>query len=185
MAKAKTKNQHVIPYRDKWAVRGEGNDRPTSIHNTQGEAIEAAREIAVNQRSNLIIHRTDGRIRERDSYSNDPLPPRSLRKVLFPATRSVTGKSRIRKAVKEVISESRRSSAEALHVVPHNGSWAIRGEGNRRARSTHHTQSEAIQTAKEIARKRGADVFVYRPDGRIRDRDSFARDPNPPRDRKQ
>jgi len=184
MAKAKTKNQHVIPYRDRWAVRGEGNDRPTSIHNTQGEAIKAAREIATNQRSDLIVHRTDGRIRERDSYSNDPLPPRSFRKVLFPATRSVTGKSRIRKAIKEVISESGRSSAEALHVVPYNGSWAIRGEGNRRARSTHHTQSEAIQTAKKIARKRGADVFVYRPDGRIRDRDSFARDPSPPGDRK-
>src|SRR5260221_12415527 len=112
MAKAKTRNQHVIPYKDKWAVRGEGNDRPSSVHGTQGEAIDAARHLAVHRGSDVIIHRTDGRIRERDSYGGDPLPPRSPRKVLFPATRSTTPKSKIRKAVKEVINESRRSSAK-------------------------------------------------------------------------
>ena len=32
MAKAKTKNQHVIPYGDKWAVRGEGNDLRSRLY---------------------------------------------------------------------------------------------------------------------------------------------------------
>lgn len=112
MAKAKTKNQHVIPYGKKWAVRGEGNDRLTSLHETQADAIDAARDIAVNQRSDLIIHRTDGRIRERDSYGSDPFPPRAPRKVLFPATKSVTSKSRIQKAIKEVIKESKEATAK-------------------------------------------------------------------------
>lgn len=29
------KNQHVVPHGGEWAVRGEGNERVTSIHPTQ------------------------------------------------------------------------------------------------------------------------------------------------------
>jgi uncharacterized protein YdaT len=64
------KNQHVVPHEGKWAVKGEGNTRVTSIHDTQSEAIDAAKEIAVNQKSEVFIHRPDGRIRERDSYDD-------------------------------------------------------------------------------------------------------------------
>ena len=70
------KNQHVVPRGDKWAVKGEGNRRATSVHEVQKEAIEAAREIARKQRSELFVHGQDGRIRERDSYGNDPYPPK-------------------------------------------------------------------------------------------------------------
>lgn len=70
------KNQHVVPHGDDWAVIGEGNKRHTSIHSTQREAIDAAREIARNQHSELLIHGEDGRIRQRDSYGGDPYPPR-------------------------------------------------------------------------------------------------------------
>ncbi len=34
------KNQHVVPHNGEWAVRGEGNERVTSTHRTQQEAIE-------------------------------------------------------------------------------------------------------------------------------------------------
>lgn len=71
-----SKNQHVVPYDSLWAVRGEGNSRVTSVHQTQGEAIVAAREIAQNQHSELVIHGRDGRIRDKDSFGNDPFPPR-------------------------------------------------------------------------------------------------------------
>lgn len=70
------KNQHVVPHKEGWAVRGEGNSRATSVHDTQQAAIEAAREIAQNQQSELLIHGRNGRIRERDSYGNDPYPPK-------------------------------------------------------------------------------------------------------------
>lgn len=43
---------------------------------TQAKAIERARKIARNQESELVIHGKDGRIREKDSYGNDPFPPR-------------------------------------------------------------------------------------------------------------
>lgn len=104
------KNLHVIPNHGGWAVRGEGSSRVTSVHDTQREAIEAAREIARNQSSELVIHGRDGRVRERDSYSSDPLPPREPREVLFPPTTSTTSKKAIEEAVSEVIRESNGGS---------------------------------------------------------------------------
>jgi hypothetical protein len=70
------KNQHVVPHSDGWAVRGAGNERATSVHTTQQAAIDAARSIARNQSSELLIHGRNGQIRERDSYGEDPFPPR-------------------------------------------------------------------------------------------------------------
>lgn len=68
--------QHVVPHGDEWAVRREGAERVTSTHRTQGEAIEAGRDIANNQSTELFIHGRDGRIRDRDSFGNDPNPPK-------------------------------------------------------------------------------------------------------------
>jgi hypothetical protein len=70
------KNQHVVPHAEGWAVRGEGNEHATSVHRTQSEATEAARQIAVNQQSEVLIHGRNGQIRERNSYGNDPCPPK-------------------------------------------------------------------------------------------------------------
>ncbi len=70
------KNQWVVPRDGQWAVRGEGNERATSVHDTQAEAIAAARNIAINQRSELIIQGADGKIREKNSYGNDDFPPK-------------------------------------------------------------------------------------------------------------
>ena len=73
------KNQHVVPSGDQWAVRGEGNSKKTKITRTQRDAIEIAREIARNQQSELVIHRKNGTIRDKDSYGNDPCPPKDER----------------------------------------------------------------------------------------------------------
>ena len=71
------KNQHVTPHPDGgWQVKGAGNSKATIRTNTQAEDIAVAREIARNQESELIIHGMNGRIRERDSYGNDPYPPK-------------------------------------------------------------------------------------------------------------
>ena len=69
-------NQHVVPHSGGWAVKPEGGEKPSSVHPTQKEAIDRGREIARNQSSEVIIHRPDGRIRDRDSHGNDPFPPR-------------------------------------------------------------------------------------------------------------
>lgn len=70
------KNQHVTPHPDGWAVKAAGTSRATSVHRTQRQAIEKAKKIAINQRSDVFIHARDGKIRDRDSYGNDPFPPR-------------------------------------------------------------------------------------------------------------
>lgn len=69
------KNQHVVPKDGRWAVRGAGSRKATRVYATQAEAISAARQIARNQGTDLVIHRPDGRIREKNSYGNDPFPP--------------------------------------------------------------------------------------------------------------
>ena len=71
------KNQWVAPINggNQWGVRGEGNDRLTSIHETQRQAIDRARDIAINQQSEMFIQVRDGQIRERNSYGDDPFPP--------------------------------------------------------------------------------------------------------------
>jgi len=70
------KSQHVAPSGDKWSVRRSGASRASGIYNTQQEAIDRARDIARNQQTELYIHGRDGRIRERNSFGQDPFPPK-------------------------------------------------------------------------------------------------------------
>lgn len=70
------KAQHVIPNGSKWSVRRSGAARATETYRTQSEAIARARDIAKHQGTELYIHGRDGRIRERNSYSHDPYPPK-------------------------------------------------------------------------------------------------------------
>lgn len=70
------KNQHVVPNGNLWAVKGAGNGKATKIVDTQAEAIRIAKEIAVNQKSEVVIHRPNGQIRDKDSYGPDPCPPK-------------------------------------------------------------------------------------------------------------
>lgn len=67
------KQQHVVQREEGWAVRGAGNSRDTAHTKTQGEAIELARTIAINQGAEVVIHGIHGKIRDSDSYGNDPI----------------------------------------------------------------------------------------------------------------
>lgn len=73
-------DQHVLPHPDGgWQVKGAGNSRATIRTQTQQQAIDIARGIARNRESELVIHRPDGRIRDKDSHGHDPFPPRDRR----------------------------------------------------------------------------------------------------------
>lgn len=72
----KGKNQHVVPRDGDWAVQGAGNQKATSIHPTQAKAIQEAKQIAQNQQSEMLIHNRKGQIRERNTYGDDPHPPK-------------------------------------------------------------------------------------------------------------
>jgi hypothetical protein len=76
MGKPQWVSPRETPQGMKWVVQGEGNTKATKLFDTQHEAEKYARQIAKNQKSELIIQRPDGRIRSKDSYGNDPLPPK-------------------------------------------------------------------------------------------------------------
>ena len=70
------KNQHVVSHPTGWAVKGAGNRRASSVHRTQEAAISAARKAAIREKSEMLIHGRNGRIRERNTYGPDPHPPK-------------------------------------------------------------------------------------------------------------
>lgn len=61
---------HVVPQNEQWAVKKEGTERADSTYDTQKEAIDAAREKASDGDS-IVIHRADGTIRGRLTYTED------------------------------------------------------------------------------------------------------------------
>lgn len=69
------KNQHVVKTPNGWGVRGDNNLKITQNYDTQKDAFNRAREIAINQKSEVLIHGENGKIREKNSYGNDPCPP--------------------------------------------------------------------------------------------------------------
>lgn len=70
--------------------------------------------------------------------------------------------------------------AKNVHVVPSDGGWDVKVEGRDRA-SHFQTQSEAIQAGRILARSNRSEHIVHGRDGRIRQRDSYGREPFPPR----
>jgi hypothetical protein len=70
------KNQHVVPHGDEWAVKVEGSSEVTQVFATQTAAIAFGREQAIKYQSELFIHNQKGQIRERNTYGNDPYPPK-------------------------------------------------------------------------------------------------------------
>ncbi|GGB86654.1 MULTISPECIES: DUF2188 domain-containing protein [Glycocaulis] len=71
------KGQHVVPSQSGWSVRKAGAARASSVHATQEAAIAAATKIAKNQGTELYIHGRNGLIRERNSFRNEPRPPKA------------------------------------------------------------------------------------------------------------
>lgn len=73
------KNQYVVPVGKDWGVRGEKNTKLTKKTSTKAEAIGIAKEIAKNQQSELTILKRDGKIQNKNSYGNDPNPPKDTK----------------------------------------------------------------------------------------------------------
>jgi hypothetical protein len=71
------KDVHVVPRTaGGWAVKRPGAGRSSKVTETQRQAIEAGKKIAERESSELVVHGKDGRIREKNSYGNDPYPPK-------------------------------------------------------------------------------------------------------------
>lgn len=72
----KKKDVHVVPHPEGWATKREGASRAGAVVSTQKEAIERARDTAKREKVEVVIHGKDGKVRDSDSYGNDPNPPK-------------------------------------------------------------------------------------------------------------
>lgn len=73
------RNVHVVPSGKGWDVKKAGSGKPESHHKTQTKAVEQGKKLAKDEKSELVIHRPDGRIRDKDSYGPDPNPPKDTK----------------------------------------------------------------------------------------------------------
>ena len=59
-----------------WENKKEGSSVPISSHHTKENALVAAVKVSKETGVEHFIHGKNGQIQERDSYGNDPFPPR-------------------------------------------------------------------------------------------------------------
>jgi uncharacterized protein YdaT len=67
------------------------------------------------------------------------------------------------------------------HVVPRGERWSVRRQGASRASGVFDTQQEAVDRARDIARREGSELYIHGRDGRIRERSTYGSDPFPPK----
>ena len=66
----------TVPHGDRWANKREGSDRVSKTFDTKQEAQKAGRETARREKTEHVIRNRDGKISEKNSYGNDPYPPK-------------------------------------------------------------------------------------------------------------
>lgn len=70
-------NTHVIAsIQGGWSVRKTGSERAEKNFDTKDEAVRYGRKVARERNGELVIHRRDGLISERNTYGRDPAPSR-------------------------------------------------------------------------------------------------------------
>lgn len=68
---------HVTPRQEGgWSVQRSGASRASSVHDTQAAAAAEGRRLARQDKVEFNLHGRDGQVREKDSYGNDPHPPK-------------------------------------------------------------------------------------------------------------
>ncbi len=69
-----------------------------------------------------------------------------------------------------------------VNVMRHpDGGWQVKVDHAKRAIVRTDTQHDAINRGRSIAKNKGVELVIHRPDGRIRDKDSHGHDPYPPK----
>jgi len=72
-----------------------------------------------------------------------------------------------------------------FHVTQRpDGDWQAKKEGAERASFVRPTQQAAHDAAIPEAKRDRVEIVTHRPNGQIRDSDSYGNDPNPPKDTK-
>jgi hypothetical protein len=66
----------VSPTSERWRVKSTGASRAAGLYETKAQAVAAGHEIAEHKHAELFVQNQDGKIGWRNSYGNDPFPPR-------------------------------------------------------------------------------------------------------------
>ena len=73
----KRKSHHVVPStKGGWDIKRGGAQRSSGHFDRKEDAVDRAREISRNQKTELIVHNRDGKISRSDSHGHDPCPPK-------------------------------------------------------------------------------------------------------------
>lgn len=70
------RNIHTVPHEGGWANRRDRSERVSNTAPTKDEAEKVGRDMARRDGVEHLIHRRDGTIGQRNSYGNDPHPPK-------------------------------------------------------------------------------------------------------------
>lgn len=70
-------NVHVVKKGNHWETKVEGNPKPVTKHHTQNNAAVQGKKIVIQSGGGeLVIHRTDNKFREKNTYGKkDNYPP--------------------------------------------------------------------------------------------------------------
>ncbi|MEX0806227.1 MAG: DUF2188 domain-containing protein [Candidatus Binatia bacterium] len=75
-------------------------------------------------------------------------------------------------------------SKKDAHVVRSSkGSWVVRKSGSSRAAKVFDSHEAAVTYGRTLAKNEGSDLYVHHPDGTIRNKNSYGKDPFPPREK--
>lgn len=61
------------------------------------------------------------------------------------------------------------------------GTWKNKVQGNSRASNTHSTKSQAQSAGRDMAKARRVEHIIKNMDGKIGSRNSYGKDPHPPK----
>ncbi|PJD93228.1 MAG: hypothetical protein CK424_03310 [Legionella sp.] len=71
------------------------------------------------------------------------------------------------------------------HIVKNPaGGWAVKKGGASKATKIYNTKDEAVEHGKQIAKNQKTELYIHGKDGKIQDKNSYGKDPCPPKDKK-
>lgn len=73
---SKKSTNHVVPSSSGWSVKKSGAVKASKTFDKKDEAVKYGRALSKNERTELYIHKKNGMIQEKNSYGNDPHPPK-------------------------------------------------------------------------------------------------------------
>jgi hypothetical protein len=75
------------------------------------------------------------------------------------------------------------SKKRNIWISPHENGWAVQREGGEKPSRVTTRKEDAINIGREIAKRDGTELIIQRTDGTIQSKDSYGKDPFPPKDK--